>query len=159
MNKKIVTLKKLLSIVKKLKSAGKKIVTTNGIFDILHLGHVGYLKKAKKFGDILIVGVNTDFSAKENKGDKRPLNGEKSRLGVLAGLESIDYVFLFNEKDPRVWLSKIKPDFHAKGGDYKKSQMIEREVVEKNGGQVVILKLEKNYSTTKLINKIIEIYR
>ena len=80
------------------------MVTTNGVFDILHFGHIKYLEDAKRLGDVLIVGVNSDKSVKENKGDKRPINDEKSRLAVLAAIESVDYVFLFNEKDPRKWL-------------------------------------------------------
>jgi len=158
-NKKIVSLKKLIQVVKKLKKQGKKIVTTNGVFDILHLGHVKYLEEAKKLGNVLIVGVNTDKSVRLNKGDKRPINDEKSRLGVLAGLESVDYVFLFNEKDPREWLSQIKPNIHVKAGDYKSHQIIEKNVVEKNGGKIVIVKMERGYSTTGLINKILDIYR
>src|SRR3989338_10065477 len=121
-NKKIITLKKLIPIVNKLKKQNKKIVTTNGVFDILHLGHVKYLEQAKKLGDILIVGVNTDKSVKQYKSYKRPINDEKSRIGVLAGLESVDYTFLFNENDPRKWLGRIKPDIHVKAGDYKLSQ-------------------------------------
>jgi len=98
---KIKTISQLAHIARKLKKQNKKIVTTNGVFDILHLGHVKCLETAKRLGDVLIVGVNTDASVKKIKGDKRPVNGEKSRIGVLAGLESIDYVFLFGEKDPR----------------------------------------------------------
>ena len=158
-NKKVVALKRLMPIVQKLKSQNKKIVTTNGVFDILHLGHVKYLEDAKKLGDVLIIGVNTDFSVKKIKGEKRQINDEKSRVGVLAALESVDYVFLFNEKDPTRWLLKIKPDIHVKAGDYKPSQIIEKEVVEKNGGKIVIAKIESGYSTTNLINKILETYR
>ena len=158
-NKKIKTLNELIKIVKKLKKQNKKIVTTNGVFDILHLGHVKYLERAKKLGYILIVGVNTDESVKQNKGDKRPINDEKSRLSVLAALESVDYVFLFDEKDPRNWLDKIKPDFHVKSNDYKLSQIIEKDVVEKNGGKVVLLNMEKACSTTKIINKILDAYK
>ncbi|MBI2660074.1 D-glycero-beta-D-manno-heptose 1-phosphate adenylyltransferase [Candidatus Woesearchaeota archaeon] len=158
-NQKIKSLNQLLKIVQKLKKQNKKIVTTNGVFDILHLGHVKYLEAAKKLGDVLIVGVNTDKSVKLNKGDKRPINDEKSRIGVLAGLESVDYVFLFNEKDPRKWLVKIKPSVHVKAGDYKLSQIIEKGIVEKNNGKIVIVKMEKGYSTTALINKIISIHR
>ena len=158
-NKKIKTLNGLIPIVKRLKSQNKKIVTTNGVFDILHLGHVKYLEEAKKLVDILIVGVNSDYSVKKIKGDKRPINDEKSRIGVLAGLESIDYIFLFDEKTPIDWLSKIKPDFHVKAGDYKMRQIIEKETVERNGGKVVIAKMEKCYSTTGLINKILDVYR
>lgn len=153
--KKIKTLSQLIPIVEKLKRQNKKIVTTNGVFDILHLGHVKYLEVAKKLGDILIIGINTDKSVKINKGDKRPINDEKSRMGIIAGLESVDYVFSFDEKDPRKWLGKIKPDIHVKAGDYKLSQIIEKGVVEKNNGKVVIAKMKKGYSTTGLINKII----
>lgn len=158
-NKKIVTLTKLIKIVQKLKKQNKKIVTTNGIFDILHFGHVKYLEVAKKLGDVLIVGVNTDKSVKQNKGDKRPINDEKSRIRVLAALESVDYVFLFDEKDPRDWLSKINPNYHVKAGDYKLSQIIEKDVVEKNNGKVVLMPMLKGYSTTNLINKILKTYK
>lgn len=158
-NKKIVTLKELIQIVGKLKSQNKKIVTTNGVFDILHFGHVEYLEKAKRLGDVLIVGVNTDSSVKQNKGAGRPINNEKSRIGVLAGLESVDYIFLFDEKDPRSWLSKIKPDMHVKSSDYKMSNIIERNVVKKNNGKIVLMPMLKGYSTTKIINKILYAYR
>src|SRR3989338_11053710 len=103
-NRKIKTLNQLIPIAQNLKKQNKKIVTTNGVFDILHLGHVKYLENAKKLGDVLIVGVNTDYSVKLNKGKNRPINDEKSRVGLLAALESVGYVFLFNEKDPRNWL-------------------------------------------------------
>jgi|SRR3989338_8855306 len=158
-NSKIKTINKLIKIVETLKSQNKKIITTNGVFDILHYGHVKYLEDAKRLGNILIVGINTDKSVKKNKGDKRPINDEKSRAAVLAALESVDYIFLFNEKDPRDWLSKIKPNIHVKAGDYKLSQIIEKEVVEKNGGKVIITSSEKDYSTTKIINKILDIYK
>lgn len=158
LNKKITTLKNLVKIVKKLKKQNKKIVTTNGVFDILHFGHVKYLEEAKKLGDVIIVGVNSDKSVKENKGDKRPINDEKTRIGVLAGLESVDYAFLFNEKDPRKWLEKIKPNVHVKAGDYKMRQIIEKDVVEGNGGRIVIAKALKGYSTTGLIDKILTLY-
>ena len=155
---KIKTLNELIRIVKNLKSKNKKIVTTNGVFDILHCGHVKYLEEAKKMGDILIVGVNTDKSVKQNKGDKRPINDEKSRLSVLAALECVDYAFLFDEKDPKSWLSKVKPNIHVKAGDYKLNQIIEKDAVEKNGGKIIIAKVEKNYSTTKIIDKILDVY-
>ena len=158
-NSKIKTINKLIKIVETLKSQNKKIITTNGVFDILHYGHVKYLEDAKRLGNILIVGINTDKSVKKNKGDKRPINDEKSRAAVLAALESVDYIFFFNEKDPRDWLSKIKPNIHVKAGDYKLSQIIEKEVVEKNGGKVIITSSEKDYSTTKIINKILDIYK
>lgn len=148
-----------MPIVKKLKNKNKKIITTNGVFDILHLGHVKYLEEAKKLGDVIIVGVNTDASVKKNKGDKRPVNDEKSRIGVLAGLEAVDYVFLFNEKDPRKWLEHIKPDVHAKAGDYKLSQLIEKEVVEKNKGRIALIPKVKGYSTSNTIKKILNMHQ
>ena len=158
-NKKIVSLENLIQIVSKLKKQNKKIVTTNGVFDLIHLGHVKCLEAAKKLGDVLIVGVNSDSSVKQIKGDKRPINNEKSRMGVLAGLESIDYVLLFDGKDPRSWLSKLKPDIHVKAGDYKLSDVIEKNIVEENGGKIVIAKMEKCHSTTGLINKIIRLHK
>ncbi len=158
LNKKIKTLNQLIQIANRLKSKNKKIATTNGVFDIIHPGHAKYLEDAKKLGDVLIVGVNSDKSVKENKGDKRPVNDEKSRLAVLAALESVDYVFLFGEKDPRKWLEKIKPNVHVKAGDYKMRQIIEKGVVEKHGGKIVIAKVLKGYSTTKTINRILGIY-
>lgn len=158
-DKKIKNLSEMVAIAGKLRKQNKKIVTTNGVFDILHLGHVEYLEEAKKLGDVLIVGLNTDSSVKLNKGDKRPINDEKSRIGVLAGLESVDYAFLFSEKDPRKWISQIKPDFHVKARDYKLGQIIEKDAVEKNDGKIVIVKMKKGYSTTSLINKIIKAFR
>lgn len=158
-NKKIVALNHLIPIVNKLKKQGKKIVTTNGVFDILHLGHVKYLENAKKLGDVLIVGVNTDSSVRQNKGDKRPINGQKSRIAVLAALERVDYAFLFNEKDPRNWLSKIKPNVHVKAGDYKLNQIVEKGAVERNKGRLVLAPMLKGYSTTGIINKILRAYK
>ena len=157
-NKKIITLNHLIKIVQKLKSQNKIIVTTNGVFDILHLGHVKYLEEAKKLGDVLIVGVNSDASVKQIKGDKRPINDEKSRIGVLAGLESVDYVFLFDEKDPRRWIDKLKPNIHVKSGDYRPNQIIEKNIVEKNNGKIVIAKMLDGYSTTGMISRIMKIY-
>ena len=158
-NKKIVTLKQLIRIVNKLKKQNKQIITTNGVFDILHLGHVKYLENAKKLGDVLIVGVNTDSSVKQNKGDKRPINEQKSRVGVLAALGCVDYVFLFNEKDPRNWLSKIKPNIHVKSTDYKLNEIIEKTTVEKNKGKVILSSMIKGHSTTNIINKILKLYK
>ncbi len=157
--KKIVSLNKLIQIVNKLKKQNKKIITTNGVFDILHLGHVKYLEKARKLGDVLIVGVNTNSSVKQIKGDERPVNDEKSRIKVLAGLESVDYVFLFNEKDPRRWLSKLNPNIHVKAGDYKLSQIIEKDVVKRNNGKIVLIPMVKGCSTTNLIDKILKLYK
>src|SRR3989344_1293822 len=152
---KIKTLKELERLALKLKVRNKKIVTTNGGFDLLHAGHVSYLEKAKALGDVLIVGINSDSSVKENKGDKRPINDENARMKVIAALESVDYVFVFKEKVPNFWVEKIKPNIHAKAADYKLSQVIEKGIVEKNGGKIVLLPLEKGFSTTKIVEKIL----
>lgn len=156
---KIKPLKELEKIILKLKSQKKKVATTNGVFDIIHAGHVAYLEEARNLGDILIVGINTNRSVKENKGDKRPINDEKVRMKVIASLEAVDYVLLFDEKDPSKWLAKIKPDFHVKAGDYKMSQIVEKNIVEKNNGKIIIAKVVAGHSTTKIINRILEVYR
>ena len=142
----------------KLRSAGKKIVFTNGVFDILHVGHLTYLEQAKSFGDILIVGINSDLSVKVNKGDKRPINSERDRVKMILGLKPVDYAIIFNEKTPVELLSKLKPTIHVKGGDYRKENLPETPIVEQNGGEVKILSFVDNKSTTGIIKKIIEVY-
>jgi len=158
MKTKIVTLNKLLEILKK-ERIGKKIVTTNGAFDILHPGHIDSLTRAKKLGDILIVCINTDSSVKQNKGDKRPINSEKDRAFALSALECVDYVTSFPEKDPRQILKMIKPNIHAKGSDRKMSEIIEKQIVEENGGKIILLPYQKGHSTTDIIEKIKEAYK
>lgn len=140
------------------KKKGKIVVFTNGVFDILHVGHLTYLEEAKKLGDILIVGVNSDSSVKVNKGDKRPINSEQNRALMLLGTKFVDYTFIFNEKTPEKVLSKLKPNIHVKGGDYKKEELPETNIVEKNGGKVQILSFVDNISTTEIITKIINVY-
>ena len=158
-NNKIKPLNQIVEIASKLKSHNKKIVTTNGVFDILHLGHVNYLEEAKKLGDVLIVGINSDASVRQIKGPKRPINSEECRAGILAGLASVDYVFIFDDSNPSSWIEKIKPNIHAKASDYRMEQIMEKETVEKNNGKVVLINAEKQYSTTKLIEKILEVYK
>lgn len=145
--------------VENLKQENKKIVTTNGVFDILHIGHIRYLKEAKKLGDVLIVAINSDSSTKQIKGPKRPLNNENDRLEALAALECVDYITLFNEKNPIKFLEEIKPNIHAKGGDYKIERIIEKDVVEKNDGRIVLIPEVKGYSTTNLIKRIYAGYK
>lgn len=160
MNKnKIKTLQEIKEIVAYLKKQDKKIVTTNGVFDILHIGHIRYLEKAKKLGDILIIAINSDNSVKQIKGPKRPLNKQDVRAEALAALQCIDYVLIFNETDPVKILSEIKPAVHVKGGDYDISQIIEKDIIEKNNGKIALIDEEKGFSTTNLINKIIEVYK
>ena len=146
-------------LAKKLKQEsllGKNIVFTNGCFDILHRGHVAYLEKARKLGDLLVVGLNSDKSVKKIKGPKRPLNKEKDRAFVLVNLKSVDYVCLFDESTPAGLIRKLRPDLLVKGGDYRKEEIAGAKDVESWGGDIVILPFLKGYSTTGLIKKLLE---
>ncbi|MBI2135316.1 D-glycero-beta-D-manno-heptose 1-phosphate adenylyltransferase [Candidatus Woesearchaeota archaeon] len=156
---KIKTISELKVIVKTLKKENKKIVTTNGVFDILHIGHIRYLQQAKKLGDALIVAVNSDSSVKKIKDPRRPLNNESDRAEALAALQCVDYVTIFSEENPVKILDVIKPNIHVKGGDYKIEKIIEKEIVEKNNGKVVLIPEVKGYSTTSFIRKIVEKYK
>lgn len=156
MRSKIKTRQELIQIVKRLKSQGKKIVTTNGAFDILHVGHIKSFEKAKKFGDFLIVGVNTDDSVRRYKGPKRPINKENDRVYLVAALAVVDYITLFAEDTPVELLEAIKPDVHVKAADYDVDKMPETPIVRKHGGQVIAVPLESNYATTDLIGKILK---
>lgn len=155
----LLTADKIRDEIVRLQKAGKKVVFTNGVFDILHVGHLTYLEEARNLGDVLVVGVNSDASVKVNKGDKRPINIETNRAFVLLGTKFVDYTVIFNEKTPEKLLDILKPDIHVKGGDYKKEDLPETKVVEKNGGEVKILSFVDNISTTEIINKIIEVYK
>ena len=155
----LLTAEEMRKEIVKLQKAGKRVVFTNGVFDILHIGHLTYLEEAGNLGDILVVGVNSDASVKVNKGDKRPINSEKNRAYVLLGTKFVDYAVIFDEKTPEKLLDILKPDVHVKGGDYKKEDLPETKIVEGNGGEVKILSFVDNVSTTKIINKIIEAYK
>lgn len=146
----------LKTLISKLKSQHKKIVFTNGVFDILHRGHVEYLKEAKKLGDVLIVGVNSDSSAGKIKGSGRPVMNENDRACVLAGLKPVDFVVIFEEDDPYDLIKKIVPDFLVKGGDWKPNEIVGSDIVEKSGGKVLCIKYLDGYSTTEIIQKIIK---
>lgn len=152
MDTKIKTKEELKKIADNLKQQGKIIVTCNGCFDILHPGHIKFLTEAKAQGDILIVGLNSDESVKENKGEERPVNNEYNRATVLAALEMVNYITIFNEKTPIKLLETIKPDIHANGEEYGEN-CIETETVKRNGGKIYIIKLKKGFSTTNLIKK------
>lgn len=141
-------------LVQEAKIQGKKVVFTNGCFDILHIGHLRYLQEAKKQGDVLIVGVNTDSSVKRLKGEERPINGEEDRAELLTGLEAVDYTVLFEEDTPEALLEILKPSIHVKGGDYRKEDLPETKIVEKHGGEVRILKFVEGKSTTNIVKKI-----
>lgn len=145
-------------IVNDLKQKGKKIVCTNGCFDLLHVGHLTSFKQAREYGDILIVIVNSDSSIKENKGDLRPIISEKDRIEMLCALEIVDYVILMNEKTPERIISIIQPDVTVKGEDWKNKEVPEKKIVESYGGKMEFVKLEKEKSTTLIIEKIIKAY-
>lgn len=149
----------MLPLLAILRAAGKKIVFTNGCFDIIHTGHTRYLTKAKSLGDILIVAVNSDASVRMIKGDKRPINSEADRMETLAALEVVDFVTIFNEPDPYRVISEIKPDVLVKGGDWPIEKIIGRDVVEARGGRVVNVPYIDGASTTGIIEKIVKIYR
>ena len=138
-------------------NSNKKIVFTNGCFDILHKGHVDYLYNTKKLADILVVGLNSDQSVKTIKGDSRPINDIKSRSFVLASLISVDYVFIFNEPTPLKLIQSLKPDILVKGDDYNTDEIIGSDFVKKNNGIVKTIKLTKGYSTTNIINRILSL--
>ncbi len=148
----------LKKAVSKLKKAGKKIVFTNGCFDILHYGHVKYLQDAKRKGDILVVAVNSDASLKKIKGDKRPLVNEKDRVRIIAGLASVDYAILFKEPTPLKIIRAIKPDILVKGSDWNKNNIVGADFVSGYGGRVSTVNLIRGRSTTALIKKIARIF-
>jgi rfaE bifunctional protein nucleotidyltransferase chain/domain len=149
----VVTLDILIKNVQKLKIANKTIVSTNGCFDILHVGHVRYLKKSKALGDVLVVCLNSDNSVKRLKGPERPLNNQDDRAEVLSSLECVDYVVIFDEDTPVNHLSVIKPDIHTKGGDYDVNSLPEAKVIMENGGRVEFISFVEGKSTTKIIEK------
>ena len=153
---KLKSIDELKVIVERHKTGGKKIVFTNGCFDILHLGHVRYLKAAKCLGDVLIVALNSDKSVKHIKGNKRPIMGQLERAEILAALEFVDYVVIFDEPTPIETILVLKPHIHVKGGDYSLEELSEAEAVKSYGGGIVILPEVEGWSTTKVINTIIE---
>lgn len=152
----IVTRAELKEIVKRLKEAKKAIVFTNGCFDILHKGHVYYLRESAKLGDVLIVGLNSDSSVKLIKGASRPINDEESRAEVLSALRFVDYVVLFDEETPYNLINDIKPTVLVKGGDYKEDDIVGADIVKASGGQVVVIPYLEGNSTTQIIEKIRE---
>lgn len=131
----------------------QKIVFTNGCFDILHLGHVEYLAKAKDLGDLLVIGLNSDSSVKRLKGEQRPVNPEHARAAILAALSFVDFVTVFEEDTPINLISALLPNILVKGGDYTANEIVGADIVNKNGGEVVIIPLTDGFSTTNILNK------
>jgi len=150
----IVTLNELLDIRSRLRERGKRVVFTNGCFDILHRGHVDYLRKARDLGDVLIVGLNTDTSVQRLKGPGRPIVDETDRAHVLAALEAVDYVCLFDEETPRQLIERLVPDILVKGADWAISDVVGKDVVEAAGGTVRTIEFLPNRSTSRIIEKI-----
>jgi len=149
----------LVAIRKELKANGRKVVFTNGCFDIMHSGHVDYLTKAKMMGDVLFVGINSDSSIKRIKGDKRPILDENERAFIVASLKAVDYVSLFDEDTPKELIEAIVPDVLVKGADWTIENIVGRDVVEANGGKVETIKFVNNQSTSNIIKKILSKYQ
>lgn len=154
--KKIKTREEIQFVVQRAHFFGKKIVFTNGVFDLMHLGHVDYLTKAKDCGDILIVGMNSDASVKMlNKGDSRPLQDQNSRSMVLASLSFVNFVVIFDEETPYDLIKAVQPDVLVKGADYKVEQIAGHDIVLGRGGEVKLIELVSGYSTTAIEKKIL----
>lgn len=154
----IVGLDELVVIRQTFREAGRRVVFTNGCFDLLHRGHVAYLSDAKALGDVLMVGLNDDHSVRRLKGPKRPLMPLEDRAAILAALIMVDYVCPFSEDTPEAMLTRLRPDILVKGGDYTVDQVIGRCLVEEAGGRVMILPLHNGRSTTGIIERILDRY-
>ncbi|OQX86489.1 MAG: D-glycero-beta-D-manno-heptose 1-phosphate adenylyltransferase [Candidatus Omnitrophica bacterium 4484_70.2] len=150
---KILKLSSLLRELRVLRKKKKKIVFTNGCFDILHQGHIYLLKKAKSFGDVLVVGLNSDSSVRRIKGESRPIKDEVSRAKILSSIRFVDYVVIFKEDTPFRLIKVIKPDVLVKGGDWKLKDIVGREILKTYGGKIKRIKYLKGFSTTQLIKK------
>ena len=142
------------SLCRILRAGGTRIVFTNGCFDIIHAGHVRYLGQARSFGDVLVLGLNTDASVRALKGDSRPINGELDRAAVAGALRAVDYVVLFGERTAETIVGKVRPDIYVKGGDYTLDTLPEAKVVMGYGGRVEIVRFLDGHSTSRIIEKI-----
>jgi rfaE bifunctional protein nucleotidyltransferase chain/domain len=155
---KVVSRADLASALARLKAAGKKAVFTNGVFDLLHVGHMRYLKQARALGDALVIGLNSDASVKRLKGDKRPILPESERAELLAGLDCVDYVCIFEEDDPRELIKAATPQILVKGGDWPVDKILGRDTVEAAGGTVLSLPFVEGRSTTSIVDSIVARY-
>lgn len=155
---KILTHEEMKREVETLRGKGKKIAFTNGCFDILHVGHVQYLREARETGDLLILALNSDVSVQALKGDKRPIVPQAERAEILASLTSVDYVTLFDELTPLALIEYLRPDVLVKGGDWREEQIAGHEAVRSWGGRVVICPMREGASTTNIVEKIIQVY-
>jgi rfaE bifunctional protein nucleotidyltransferase chain/domain len=155
----VVSLEELVSVRETFRSAGKRVVFTNGCFDVLHRGHVEFLNKAKSFGDILVVGLNSNASARRIKGKNRPIVSEEDRAFIVASLVAVDYVSIFQEETPLRMITAIVPDILVKGADWGVDEIVGKEVVEAAGGLVTNIPLIPDHSTTDIVNKIVKDFR
>lgn len=154
---KLQTVEQLKATLKIVNFRGQKIVFTNGVFDILHTGHVDYLSKARDLGHFLVLGLNTDASVKRlNKGPERPINNENARATVLGALECVDAIVLFDEDTPYDLIKAIQPDVLVKGSDYTIENIVGYDIVKAKGGEVITIDLSQGFSTTNIIRKISE---
>ena len=154
MSDKLKTLDELIEIAAQARRNGKSVVFTNGCFDLLHRGHVHVLRQAKAAGDLLVVAINSDQSVKAIKGPTRPVTAEMDRLELIAAMEMVDYVILFDEPDPSKLITAIKPNVLAKGGDWGADGVVGADIVEREGGRVVLVPYLKGYSTSEIIERI-----
>jgi rfaE bifunctional protein nucleotidyltransferase chain/domain len=159
MIEKVLSKESLKPKLEALRHEGKKIVFTNGCFDILHVGHVRYLQEARKLGDVLVLGLNSDASVRTLKGEKRPLVPQDERADILAALEAVDFVTIFDEETPFELIGYLRPDLLVKGGDWAEDQIVGGDIVKKWGGRVVVAPLIPGRSTTNVVEKILQIYR
>ncbi len=150
-----ISLSELKAIRLQLKASGKKVVFTNGVFDLIHAGHVDYLSKAKASGDILIVGLNTDESVKRIKGRNRPILKQDERAFILSNLKPVDYVIFFEEDTPEKLIMELLPDVLVKGADWQIEKIVGKDIVEKNGGEVKTIKFVSDQSTSRIIELIL----
>ena len=153
-HKKIKSSKQLVKIRSQLKKEGKKVVFTNGCFDLLHRGHIECLRKARSLGDVLMVGLNSDSSVRKIKGEKRPILSQNDRAEILASLEMVDYVLIFNEETPYKVIARLVPDILVKGADYRKDEIVGKDIVESSGGRVIRVKQVAGRSVRDIIRKI-----
>jgi len=157
LKEKIVSQDQALKSIKAWREKNKKIVFTNGCFDIIHPGHIDYLSQARDLGDILVLGLNTDQSVRRlNKGSNRPINDERTRAYVLAGLASVDLIVFFDEETPYNLIKLLQPNVLVKGNDYEVEKIIGFDILKENGGEVITIPFLEGYSTSSLIKKIIE---
>lgn len=154
--KKIVPWDKVDEVVARLRREGRRIVFTNGVFDLLHVGHIRYLQEARSYGDVLILGLNSDASARRIKGPRRPIVPESERAEMLAALECVDYVVIFEDDTPHDLIRKVAPEVHVKGGDYHPDDLPEAPLVRSLGGRVVVTSFVDGKSTTITIGRILE---